>query len=191
MGARYEPVSKERFSIEETIDGERIRIKAPRQIFAMFFLPFWLVMWTIGGVAALQSLITRFEPFLLFWLLGWAAGWTAVAGTLVWMFSGSELLRVDQNDLEIVHHALGFSRRWLYQGSQIKNLSVAPQMGWPLQFRWQIPFFRTSRNGSVKFDYGPRTVYVAAGLDEGEARMIVDRLARRLRPAAFDRGSAH
>ena len=124
MDARYEPISKERFTIEETADGERIRVKAPRQIFVTIFLPFWLSGWIIGGFIALQSIIIRFQPFLLLWLFGWAAGWIFAAGTIVWMFFGSELLRADQNDLEVSHHALGFSRRWLYQGAQIKNLSV-------------------------------------------------------------------
>lgn len=184
MNARYEPVGKERFKIEQTPLGEQIRINAPRQIFVMLFLPFWLAMWTIGGAAAIHAVMTQFQVFLLFWLCGWAAGWIFAAGTLLWMFAGSETIRVDGRDLEIAHRALGMSRRWLYQGGQITALGVAAQVPWPFQFRWQIPFFRTARNGSLKFSYGPRTIYAAPGLDEGEAQLIVDRLAARLPDSA-------
>jgi hypothetical protein len=44
MSTRYDPIAKERFSVEQTPRGELIGIRAPRQIFAMLFLPFWLVM---------------------------------------------------------------------------------------------------------------------------------------------------
>jgi len=180
MSTRYEPIGRERFTVEQTARGEVVRVKAPRQIFVMLFLPFWLVMWTLGGGAAIYTLLTHFQVFLLFWLCGWAAGWIAAAGTLLWMFAGSETISVVGSDIEIGHQALGLSRHWLYQGSQIRNLSVAAQPAWPFRFRWQVPFVRAAQNGSVKFDYGPRTIFAAPGLDEGEARMIVERLARKL-----------
>ena len=186
MSTRYEPIGRERFVIEQTSRGEVIRIKAARQIFAMLFLPFWLVMWTLGGGAAFYALFTQFQFFLLFWLCGWAVGWVAAAGTLVWMFAGSETITALGPDVEVGHQALGLSRRWLYQGSQIRNLSVAVQPAWPFQYRWQIPFVRT-RNGSVKFDYGPRTIFIAPGLDEGEARLIVERIARKLPMSVSER----
>jgi hypothetical protein len=179
MGTGYEPIAKERFTVVPTAHGEVIRIKAPRQIFVMLFLPFWLIMWTFGGAAAVYALITEFQLFLLFWLCAWAIGWIAAAGTLAWMFAGSETIAVIGSDIESAHHIFGFSRRWLYQGSRISGLSVAIQPTWPFQFRWQVPFVRTPRNGSVKFNYGPRAIYMAAGLDEGEAQLIVERLARK------------
>jgi len=180
MSTRYEPIAKERFTVESTLRGEVIRIKAPRQVFAMLFLPFWLVLWTLGGGMAIYALFTQFQVFILFWLCGWAAGWIFAAGTLLWMFAGSETLSVVGSDVEVAHRALGFSRRWLYQGSAIKDLSVAIRSDSPFQFRWQVPFIRTARTGSVKFNYGPRTIFVAPGLDEAEAQMIVERLAQRL-----------
>ena len=187
MSKRYEPISKERFIVEQTQRGELIRIKAFRQVFVMLFLPFWLVLWTLGGCTAIYELFTQFQVFLLFWLFGWATGWLAAAGTLLWMFAGSETVGVVGTDIEVAHQAMGFSRRWLYQGSGIKHLSIADQPAWPFHFRWQVPFVRTPRNGSVKFDYGPRTIYIAPGLDKGEAQMIVERLARSLPGTIRDR----
>lgn len=179
---RYEPIAEARFAVEQTPEGEQIRVKAQRQVFVLLFLPVWLAFWTLGGIAAGWQLITNFNPFIAVWLCGWAAGWVFAAGTLLWMFTGSQTLRVAGGDLEIAHHALGWSHRWLYEGRRIGNLRVADQPAWPYRFQWQVPFLK-SRSGSVKFDYGARTVYAAPGLDDAEGRMIVERLARLL-PAA-------
>ena len=181
MPARYEPIDNPRFTIAQTPEGEQIRIKPRRQIFVMLILPVWPAAWTAGGVAALYGIWTHFEPFLLFWLCGWALRWVFAAGTLLWMLAGSETLRVIASDLEIGRHILGYSRRWLYQGSQIRKLSAAAQPAWPYsQYAWQIPFSRRGRTGSIKFDYGARTIYAAPGLDEAEGAMIVEKLAKRL-----------
>jgi hypothetical protein len=178
--SRYEPVGKARFRVEQIDGGEQIVIDAPRPMFAMLFLPIWLTVWTIGGAAAFYQVITAFDPFLAIWLCMWALGWVTAAGTLLWMFTGAETMRVTGGDLEIAHRALGFSRRWLYQGSQIRDLAVARQSAWPFATLWQVPFLRMARSGSLKFSYGPRAVYAAAGLDEAEAQLIVERLDRRL-----------
>ncbi len=110
----------------------------------------------------------------------WAIGWLAVAGTLAWMLAGSETLKVIGSDLEIAHHVPGWSRRWLYKGTEICNLSATNQLGWPFRFNWQVPFLRVGQTGSIKFNYGPRTIYAAAGLDEAEGHVIVKRLLKHL-----------
>lgn len=180
----YEPIANPRFAIEPAEGGEQIRVKARKQIFPMLFLPIWLTGWTVGGVAANSEVIRQFQPFLVLWLCGLAVGWIAVAGTLAWMLTGSEKLRVVGSDLEVAHHALGWSRRWLYEGARVRNLRVAEQPAWPYRFQFQVPFLNIARAGSIKFDYGARTVYAASGLDDAEGRMIVDRLSKGLPPSA-------
>src|SRR5580658_114042 len=39
---RYQRIAEPRFAVETTADGEQIRIRARRRLFAMLFLPFWL-----------------------------------------------------------------------------------------------------------------------------------------------------
>jgi hypothetical protein len=185
MATRYQPLGKERFQVENTFDGEQIRIRAARQVFAMLFLPFWLAGWTVAGVAVISQLVRHLQPFLAFWLCGWAVGWVAVSGTLVWMFTGAETARVIRGDLEFAHWALGFRRTWLYQGGMIRALGVAAQPGWSFRFQWQVPFFSNTRSGAMRFDYGARTYYLAAGLDEAEGRRIVEILAKRLPESAL------
>src|SRR5471032_320619 len=98
MASRYQPIAEPRFGIEQTPEGEQIRVRAARQIFPLLFLPFWLVGWTIGGVVAGWQMVAQFQPFLAIWLCFWAVGWVAAAGTIVWMLTGSETLRVVGRD---------------------------------------------------------------------------------------------
>jgi hypothetical protein len=187
MTSQYQPVREPRFSVEQTSEGEQIRIKARRQWFAMLFLPVWLTGWTFGGASAVGQILSQFEWFLAIWLCFWAAGWVVAAGTLLWMAVGSETLRVVDGDLEVAQNALGLSRRWLYEGRQIRQLRAADQPLWASSFYWQVPFVRSNRFGAVKFDYGSRTIAVAPGLDAAEGRMIVDQLGRWL-PASAKQG---
>ena len=183
MDQGYEAIRPPRF-IVETVDGrERIRIKAQRSIFAMLFLPFWLTGWTVGGIAAITQLMQRFDLFLLIWLCCWALGWIAATVVLAWMFFGSEILTVTGSDLEIRRSIPGWSRRKLYRGSEIRGLRASAPPAWPYRNQINLPF-QSMRTGSVQFSYGARTIYAAAGLDEPEGTMIVERLAKRLPPSA-------
>ena len=102
--------------------------------------------------------------------------------SFVWLLVGSETLAVIAGDLEVVHGGLGLSRRWVYEGAQIQNLQVAERPAWVAR-RSTLPF-RANTSGSVKFDYGARTIYLAPGLEDAEGAMIVERLASQLPAAA-------
>lgn len=176
----YEPIARPRYDVEPAGTGEQIRVRVTRQVWPMLFLPVWLAGWTAGGIAAITSLFVDFQPFLVFWLCGWALGWVMAVGSLAWMFGGSETIRVVGGDLEVAHHMLGFSRRWLYEGSRVRNLRLAEQPSWPVRSQLQIPFLNFARGGVVKFDYGPRTIGALQSLDEAEGRAIIERLRQRL-----------
>jgi hypothetical protein len=191
MSPRYETIPAPRFVVESVDGAEQITIRAQRNIFLMLFLPVWLCGWTFGGVAAFTSLWTRgFQPFLLVWLCGWALGEIFVAATLCWMFSGAEILRVIGSDLEVGYQMLGLARRKLYRGGEIRDLTswTAPIVGQRYRYQASLPFLTGAQSGAVKFNYGARTIYLAAGLDEPEGRLIVDRLKRGLPSSASERG---
>lgn len=147
MGEQYEVPGAARYSVEPSGDGELIRIKARRQVFALLFLPVWLTFWTMGSVAAIHQVSQHFVPFLLVWLGFWALGWVFAGGTLVWMLTGVESVRVINGDLEIANQALGFSRRWLFDGTVIRQLGAVSQPGWPSSRSLQVPFTMASRQG--------------------------------------------
>jgi hypothetical protein len=84
----------------------------------------------------------------------------------------------------VTHAGLGLSRRWLYQGAEIRHLEVSVRPAAVSRLGGTAPFTRMDRTGSVKFDYGARTIYLAPGLEDAEGAMIVDRLATQLPASA-------
>lgn len=184
MAGAYEGLEKPRYQIEKTRQGDVIRVRAPRPIGGMAFLAFWLAAWTVGGGTAMRALLSNHEPFLLFWLCGWAVGWVFAARTLAAMMFGSQTLAIVGRDLEIGNHIGPFARRKLYRGMDIRNLMVSPA---PASARGPFGWsgHQAAQGGTVQFDYGARTLYVAAGLSEAEGRSIVQHLARRLPASAL------
>jgi hypothetical protein len=182
----YEALGKPRFVVEDSGPAELIRIKARKKIATVLVLPLWLVGWTIAGIFVMAVMLARaFSPFLLVWLCGWAAGWLAVAGTIAWTLFGSETLRVVDRDLEHGFRLGPWSRRKIYQGSQIRDLQGSAQLDSRSVFN--LGPFNRSQTGAVKFSYGARTIRAAAGLDEAEGKLIVERLRRQL-PATVSDG---
>ena len=183
--AGYEPIKPPRFSRESVPGGYEFVIRARKNWFAIPFLLFWLVMWTIGGATALITFLSEHEPFLAVWLVFWALAWVLVSAQLAFMLTGSEFVRCVGGDLEIGFRSAIFRKTRRYQGSAISKLGASES---------SIPFGRWAggmqggpmsmlgwgRFGSIRFDYGARTIFAAAGLDSAEGQMIVDYLRRSL-----------
>ena len=109
MAGRYEAVREPRFEIEQGLGGLRIRVPARRNLFALAFLPVWLLGWTFGGIMAFGEFLRTGEPFLAIWLCGWAAGEVGAFLTIAWMVAGAELIEVSGGDLKAGQSLLGFS----------------------------------------------------------------------------------
>ncbi|MGD0722570.1 MAG: hypothetical protein ABR970_16155 [Roseiarcus sp.] len=184
MSVRYEQTEPARFTVETVGGAERITIGAQRSVFVALFLIVWLGGWTFGGVAAMASFARHFQPFLLFWLCGWALGWAFVVVALGWMLSGSESLRVIGSDLAISYRLFGLTRTRLFRGADIRGLAACETPFYGRTNQVNLPFFGGSRFGCLGFSYGARSVYVGAGLDQAEGRLILDRLRDRLPPTA-------
>lgn len=187
MARLYEQAKAPRFKIEPGPTGERIRVPARRKVFALAFLPIWLAGWTVGGILALNEFIETREPFLAMWLVAWGVGWVVAAGIVAWMIGGAEILRVSGGDLEIGHSLFGWTRSRFYRAADIRDLKAAEAAPFMDQFQLQLPMLMKAKWGSVKFNYGARTIYVAQGLDEAEGRLIADWLLKRLPLAAQTR----
>lgn len=184
---RYEPLLSPRFKKDVFPGGYEFSIPARKSIFALLFLPFWLLGWSAGGIAAMVSFIETHEPFLAIWLVMWAIGWLFAAGTIAYMLTGRDVIRCAGGDLECGWQVLMFSRTKTYRGSEIRKLSTAGQSDWFSRMAaWQGaggPFAR-GRFGSIRFDYGARTIYLAPGLDPAEAELIIADLLRSIPGAA-------
>jgi hypothetical protein len=174
----FVPLGAPRFSI--TDDGDALRIPAARNLFVMAFLPIWLAGWTAGGLSAITTLSHQFSAFLLFWLCAWALGWVFAARAILWMAFGAETLRVINGDLQVTRGALWFSNTKLFRGRDIAQLARVQTVDW-FNGRYNMATFGfNGTHGAVRFTYGARSYDLAAGMDDAEARQILDWLKQRL-----------
>lgn len=174
----YVALGTPRFSILPTVEGETLVIPAVRNILIVLFLSVWLGGWTLGGIGAMAGLVATGEPFLAFWLCGWAIGWMAVSV----MLTGRQRLRFVGADLEIDTSMLGYHRRALYRGRDIRGPSVqAP--AWQARQTPPMPLLGGSRR-TVRFTYGARTFSTGFGMDPAEGAAIIEWLRKKLPEAS-------
>lgn len=184
---RFEPLPNAHHTVQ-TIDGvEWTVVRASKNWFVLPFLCFWLTGWTVGGGSAIFALLdgkTADRVFLSIWLVGWAFGWLFASSWILWQLGGRTLVAVTEGAL--IHQWLMpfISREKRYDATQVRNLRSGDGGGFFgrgfASMRQAPPFFPSMMGGSVKFDYGARTIQLLPGVDEAEGRMIAERLARNL-----------
>jgi hypothetical protein len=111
--------------------GITVRVPARKKGWLMFFLPIWLVFWTIGGVAAFTAFITgaNREPFLIFWLIGWAFGETMATIIFLWTAFGEELISIQNGLFTYQRHVFGIGPKRQYQVQELSNVRASGYFG--------------------------------------------------------------
>lgn len=186
MAVKEAPLRPARFIVEGGVRQPEIRIPARKFWFGLVFLCFWLTLWTLGGIAAVTALFTTPEPFIAVWLVFWAVGWVFAVSTILWQFTGSEVIRVDSGQLVHGWRMTGFSRERAYPLSQVRHMRINATTPFTFGRGWGSPFM-TQRMGCIAFDYGAATIRMGQGIDEAEGRMIVERLAPLLPEGGVER----
>jgi hypothetical protein len=173
-------------------DGIAIHIPARRQILALLFLPVWLVGWGFGEISVIRQLLnpSNTEPaaFLIVWLVAWTAGGAFALLTILWQLAGREIVSVTGMMLQVRRDVFGIGYNRRYDVSQVRFLRLAPVPYNPRDLRSATAQWGLS-GGPIAFDYGSRTVRVGAGLDEAEARVVLEKLVERA-PMLAERNAA-
>jgi len=86
--------SGERIKTSKDLDGITVHIKTKKNWFMLFFLPVWLTGWTLGGIVAITSVVTRPDLFLVVWLCGWAVGEAWAICSFLWNAFGEEKISI-------------------------------------------------------------------------------------------------
>ena len=174
--------SERQSTVSQTPEGLLISIPSRRNIFLVLFLCLWLVGWGFGEIAACREL---FDPqkntadlFLAVWLTGWTLGGGAALYILSWMLAGREVVALRPDALVNRRILWGFDRAREYDLPQVKNLRVAPLVWNPSDWNGALQFWGIG-GGPIAFDYGAKTIRIASGIDEAEARLIVNELKSR------------
>lgn len=174
------PVPGMRTVVTDEPGGLCFAIPARRQWFAMVFLAIWLVGWGCGEVFAIWALFSgkALSLFLVAWLSIWTFAGGLAALSWLWMVAGRERVTLKADRLVHRYELFGFGRTREYDLSSVRDLRVSPE-----SFnRWNTGGSMRAwglGGGMVAFDYGARTVRFAAGVDEAEGKMIVERIRER------------
>jgi hypothetical protein len=179
--------------IEETSAGLLAVIPAPRNWAVALFMSLWLAGWAVGWVSAAAAIFGGFSSgaplaharradgfgrvFLSVWLTAWTAGGAWAIYQLLWSLTGREELLLGAQTLTATRVVAGWKVIDEYRLEDVKRLRAVAY----------VPVRRGSTYGhrSVAFDYGAKTVRLCAGLDEAEARSLVNALIAR-RPSLGD-----
>jgi hypothetical protein len=168
-----------RATFEDTPGELRVSIPSARKpVFTSI-----LVVWLVLAVMFARDLLTHvrtpadlaFALCVAALLLFWGTGALITLLDSVW---GRDVVVVSRHGLTLRHEIRGIGRDRTYAFSDIGNLRVAPPLPDVVAVISPLGMFRTG-NGWIAFDYDSTTIRFGAGVDEAEARVIVERLRRR------------
>jgi hypothetical protein len=177
---------KGRAIIQDNFTDLQIIIPVKRNWFIIIFIGAWLGGWFMGEMFALWAvtgLLGRNPAslFILFWLVAWTVGGFFAFRTFLWNLKGKEIITVGQNILRIDKKGALLFKPKVYDLNEVKRIRVQddnPGVGGLFGGR-RNDFGAFNLSGTIRFDYGLQTVKFASGIDEAEARLIIDKLKER------------
>ena len=111
------------------------------------------------------------DGFMTFWLIGWTVGGLAITTILLWGYFGQEKFITDRNEILFEKSVFGIGIKNRLERSAIKNFRTeVSNDNWFGGNRWA---FWGLGPGKIKFDYGLKTYSFALGVDDAEANYIV------------------
>ncbi|WP_116126629.1 hypothetical protein [Lewinella sp. IMCC34183] len=172
-------------TVNRTLNGLTISVPSRKVWLAMIFLPVWLCGWAFGFVAAGSNMLGLWgaagetDLFLAVWLVGWTVGGIFAIGVVLWLWFGRETFEISGTKVHFTRGVFGLGLRKELDRSQVENVRYhAVDTG----------SFSGNRNaaafgfgdGRIKFDYGMKTYSFGLGVDEAEARYLVEQIASTL-----------
>lgn len=170
-------------------DGIKLEIKIPsrKNWFIIIFLSVWMAGWFMGESFAINELFSGgnigSDAFLLFWLAGWTVGGFFAITILLWSLFGQETLEIERGIFKI---SKGISEFKLYSKSydsnSIKNFELNPEpagMNSIFGHKKNMGDYFGFTGGKIRFDYGMKTIKFGSGIDEAEARYLIEEIAKR------------
>jgi len=180
-----------RATLEETPQGLQVIIPAKRNLLTTLFLGFWLCGWAMGEIMVPVAFFRGdVDPGAMLFVIAWLAIWTIGGGVafyvFFWQIAGHERVLLTPSSLSIKREVFGVGRTREYLLTHLRNLRVSPPNFNPFDFRAGLQFWGIG-GGPITFDHGAATIRFGAGLEESEARSVVEQLRSR---ASFGESAA-
>jgi hypothetical protein len=167
--------------VENSFDLFKLTIPSKKNWFGLLFGTVWLGGWYFGFQSALTSLsnFSDGSGFLIFWLLGWTVGGIAIMIFLLWGYFGKEIIDIEYNQLTFSKTVFGIGKIKKLETKDISNFRTEfVDQGLFGNNKWA---FWGLGPGKIKFDNGLRTFSFGLGVDDAEATYLVDLLQTKLK----------
>lgn len=179
--------STSRITITDTPDELRMVIPCRRSWFVIGMLAFWVCAWGVGEVMGSTSLFKGEVPageekLMLAWLGVWTVSGLAALVALQWQVMGKEIVTVQGQTLKAQREGGGIGFRKEYDLQQMANLRVEQPGFSPFDVSSSLQLWGVG-GGVIAFESGNKIRRFGAGLDEAEAKLVVEALKRRLKMA--------
>jgi hypothetical protein len=173
-----------RARITEEPTGLRVEIPARRSPRLALYAVFLLGFWALGEAAVVHALLAGPASggdalAAAICLVPWTALGAAILAGCLWVAAGRAVVIATDRELTIRCGALGLGTTRAYDMAHVRALRLGPP--WIFQPRPALGFtvWLTPGAGPIALDYGSRTIRFGNGLDEPDARRVVERLAER------------
>jgi hypothetical protein len=155
-----------RSTVQQTAEGVRYEMPPKRHLFALVFLPVWLVGWCIGEIAVIRELLWArgANLFLIVLLLAWTFGGAFALFAFLWQLAGKDVVIITPDALTVKREIAGFGWAREYDREHVRDLRVASE---------SEDGVSRALAGPIEFAYGSKTYRFGGGIDEEEARMVV------------------
>lgn len=165
--------------ITEHFDKIEITVPSKKKVFFILFMSFWLCGWFFAEKTVLKEFSKDgLSNFTVIWLIAWTVGGGFVIYSLWVMLAGKEFIEAGQGVIAIKNRASLFKAGKVYDLNEIKNIRIEePEDDEDFSFgrRRQLKLDLTNV-GTIRFDYGMKTIKFGNGIDEAEAKYILDLL---------------
>ena len=182
--AKTQP-STSRVIITDTPDGLRIAIPGSRSWFVIGFLGLWICAWGVAEVMVplqfLQGDIpSDAQSLLLAWFAVWTVGGVLAIYAFLWQAIGKEMAAAQGQVLITRRDIGGFGFNKAYDLSRIQDFRVGQSGFNPLDISAALQLWGIG-GGMIAFDYEAKTHRFGVGLDENEAKQVVESIKKRCR----------
>jgi hypothetical protein len=175
-----ETPSKGRAKIFKNGNNLEVQIPTRKNWFIIIFMTVWMGGWFMGEMSVITTLLSGDAPifanaFLLVWLAAWTMGGLLCITILFWSLVGQEIIKVENGVAEIGKQIFSLKRSRKYHINEIRHLAVNPTFDNNI---WGMGYqnFYGLKGGSIKFDYGMKTLKFGSGIDEAEGRLMIETL---------------
>ncbi len=165
--------------LNDNLNGFEITIPTKKNWFLTLFLGVWLYGWGMGEFSAIDMfngfLVSDFEFFSFFiiiWLCVWSVAGFFVFKTIIWNLTGKEVITFGQGQLTIEKKGSLFSKPKSYDLKEVTKFRVKEEEN--KSGFWGVK--KDASNGTIRFDYGMKTVKFGIEVEEAEAYFIIDTL---------------